>query len=509
MVELAQRYAAWKAPQADGALLLWPAADVLVEQARENNRRLTAETATVQNTPLADLRRQFRQFLGIQDDAQLAFVTGHQAELHHPGVWAKNLLIDAGATATGGTAMHVAVDTDAPKHLTIRFPGQSLPFTDDPAAGGGDWSQLVAPPTPAHLSHLSSEIAAAAKGWPFDPSIEPFLDCCRRLSLDAEHLPHLLTAALHESDWGMGLRYSALLASPLWISPPFLALAYHVLARADQFAADYNAALAAYRERNGIRTPGRPMPDLVLQQGRGDAVDRCETPFWRDDLSHGRRVRAWVERSGGHWALTAGEAALPLDPNLPADEAADALIAFLRRHNLRLSPRALMLTMTLRLLLADQFVHGIGGGQYDQVTDQIIASHYGIDPPAFAVTTATLFWPTAAGKQRTNIPALKQLGHRLRHGLLGDAKAKQVAEIDAAPRGSAERQRLFQQLQSALTEAAIHSTDLQAWDQRLRDAAVSVIEERAIFDRELFYLLQPKERLERLIDVYRGAFEGV
>ena len=41
------------------------------------------------------------------------------------------------------------------------------------------------------------------------------------------------------------------------------------------------------------------------------------------------------------------------------------LAAWLRRHNLRLAPRALTLTMYFRVLLADQFVHGIGGGRYD------------------------------------------------------------------------------------------------------------------------------------------------
>jgi len=52
-----------------------------------------------------------RQWLG-HDDAQHLIATGHQTELHHPGVWAKNALIDAVAGKLGGRAFHFAVDTE-------------------------------------------------------------------------------------------------------------------------------------------------------------------------------------------------------------------------------------------------------------------------------------------------------------------------------------------------------------------------------------------------------------
>ena len=49
---------------------------------------------------------------------------------------------------SGGSV--VAVDTDAPKHLVLRFPGFSEPFTDDPALLDAHWADLLSPPTPAH-----------------------------------------------------------------------------------------------------------------------------------------------------------------------------------------------------------------------------------------------------------------------------------------------------------------------------------------------------------------------
>ena len=89
------RYADWKAPQSDGDILLWPEPAQLLADARANNAALSSSPAIIQNTPLPDLRRQMRNFLGVADDRQLLFVAGHQTELHHPGVWAKNVLIAA------------------------------------------------------------------------------------------------------------------------------------------------------------------------------------------------------------------------------------------------------------------------------------------------------------------------------------------------------------------------------------------------------------------------------
>ena len=66
---------------------------------------------TVQNLPLPQLRRRVRQWVGHQDDSRPLVACGHQTELYHPGVWVKNVVIDAAARALDGQAVHVALDT--------------------------------------------------------------------------------------------------------------------------------------------------------------------------------------------------------------------------------------------------------------------------------------------------------------------------------------------------------------------------------------------------------------
>ena len=56
-------------------------------------------------------------------------------------------------------------------------------------------------------------------------------------------------------------------------------------------------------------------------------------------------------------------------------------------------PRALTLTLWVRLLLCDLFVHGIGGAKYDRVTNDIFRTYYRCEPPAMACVSATLRLP--------------------------------------------------------------------------------------------------------------------
>src|SRR5262249_34032602 len=159
----------------------------------------------------------------------------HQAELHHPGVWVKNVLIDLLAQRLNGQAVHVAVDTDAPKHLVLRWPGGFIPLTDDPDAGRVQWSGLLGAPTPGHLDRVEREIQRAARSWDFQPIVQRFVSSMRRLSTQPGNLPAILTSAQHDLDASLGLRHRAMRVSPLWESPAYLLFAHHVAARADAF----------------------------------------------------------------------------------------------------------------------------------------------------------------------------------------------------------------------------------------------------------------------------------
>ncbi len=493
-------YPDWKAPAEDGKLLIWPAPGELLRQTRENLDRLSREQTQIQNIPLNEIRRAMRTFVG-HDDARPLLASGHQTELYHPGVWAKDALLHAAAKQIDGQAYHLAVDTDAPKHLTLRFPGGALPITDDPKITSASWCGLLDSPSPAHLKSIRNQFAEAARGWNFQPMFGSILDSLRRLALESGNFSSALTNAQHELGWELGLRHHALLASPIWASEPFLLFVHHTLARADRFAADYNSALQEYRDQHGMRTRSRPMPDLFI------GPDAIEMPFWLDDLSSGARVRPSVFRSDRGWMLQlASGAEFILDANCDGWEGARNLSRWLASNSHRLSPRALMLTMFCRLCLVDQFTHGIGGGRYDQVTDALITRYFGIEPPKFSVTTATLYFPDAVGRPRVCVPCVIHEGHRLRHSVLGERKMQLVAQIDALPRHSHERETVFQEMHNQLEAEARRSEAVQRWKHKLSETIRQEREEQTLFDRELFCAIQPRERLMRITEQYESAF---
>src|SRR5262245_53071369 len=128
----AQPYPDWKAPAEDGKTLIWPEPRELLQQTRENHKRLSStDHIRISGIPLNELRRAQRKIIGHADDSRPIVATGHQTELIHPGVWVKHVLINSAAQALGGSAYQFAVDTDSPKHLALRWPADSIPITDD------------------------------------------------------------------------------------------------------------------------------------------------------------------------------------------------------------------------------------------------------------------------------------------------------------------------------------------------------------------------------------------
>jgi hypothetical protein len=498
MTSPALTYPDWKAPAEDGKVLIWPEPGELCRQTLDNQKTLSASDVRIQNVTLSELRRQSRQWLG-HDDGQPLIADGHQTELYHPGVWVKSVLANETATRLSGSAVHFAVDTDAPKHLSLRWPGGSEAITDDARLNSAHWSGLLDSPTPRHLAELDEALARAT--FERTPMVGDVLASLRRLSLEQTKLSPALTNAMHEVDWKLGLRHHAMLASPVWESRTFLVFLHHLIARAGEFATAYNAALAEYRKRNKVRTPTRPMPDLAAFD------DSAELPLWLDELATGGRTRPSAFAADGGYVVTLQNGdEFHFDPAADGFEAADRLAAWLRKNQLRFSPRALVLTMFLRLCVADQFIHGIGGGRYDQVTDLIIANYFNIAPPAFGVTTATMYLPEAAGRVQICVPCVEREGHTLRHAVLGDAKQSYLRRIEQAPRHSPQRYQVFAQMHRELAGAMTTHPEIQAWQHRLEEAQQRESAEAVLFDRELFYALQPADRLEAMIAKYHQHF---
>jgi len=90
--------------------------------------------------------------------------------------------------------------------------------------------------------------------------------------------------------------------------------------------------------------------------------------------------------------LRAGEDRWPSLPRPAEGHAETAVKAWrgLEEQGFKVRSRALTNTLYARLFLSDLFLHGIGGGKYDELTDELIRRFYGVEPPAFLILSAYL-----------------------------------------------------------------------------------------------------------------------
>src|SRR3954462_8649168 len=132
--------AQWRAPSEDGEVLIWPSAGEIQNQTFANKKLLNeAHAVRLNGVPLPEIRRHVRKWIDAPADGPL-IGAGHQVELFHPGVWSKNILIDQLSRIIGGSAYQFAIDTDAPKHLDLRWPGGGRAITDDANLPTAQWT---------------------------------------------------------------------------------------------------------------------------------------------------------------------------------------------------------------------------------------------------------------------------------------------------------------------------------------------------------------------------------
>lgn len=387
-------------PAGHGELLAVPEYAAWSADAIATHERASTWNVLVDGEPLAHLRasarreallaaEEFCRRFGIEvatptEAAPLLFVTGHQPLLFHPGVWIKNFLVDravddAGSMGRSAAGLNLIVDSDGFDTVTLTAPcmgaevGRCVQYL---AVGRKDGCYACAPvPTAAQIDEfceggrrMLATLSAPAIGRHF----EEFCVQLRRTAPEASSLAELLAVARRRFEAAAGTRYLELPVTELTSTRTFGRFVAHLAANAERFASAYNAELGSYRAATQTRSAAQPFPDLVIGE------DAVELPFWVLDV--GERRTLWVRRS---------DTALVTMSDVDVADATLEPVA----EGARIAPKALTLTMYARLFLADLFVHGVGGGRYDRVTDGVIGRFFGIEAPRFAVASLTVYLP--------------------------------------------------------------------------------------------------------------------
>ena len=429
----------------------------------------------------------------VPDTPELLVVTGHQPEFYHPGVWAKDFLLQRLANETGAAALDLVVDSDGFDTLGIHSPclkPEVRVCRSYLAVGVKDGSYATAPvPSPHDISEFCRAGDEQLSTLPAPAVRHHFSRFCEVLQAaapDAHNLAELVTLARRRYEASAGTDYLELPVTAMAGSRAFVTFVADLAADPARFAAIYNVALAVYRDRTGTRSAAQPFPDLEV---RDDAV---ELPLWV--LAGGRRT-VWA-RLGDQPALLAGDDVLC---TLGADSAAaiDSILA----SGVELAPKALALTLFTRMFVADLFIHGVGGGRYDQVTDDVARRYYGVEPPPFVVASLTVYLPLGAHVvDDEEIDEVAQALNRLTHNpdqMLADVDFDSVKEAERASALAAEKA-------SLVTAIGGPDADKKALGLRIREVngeLAAVLEPiRAELAERLDHLTQLREAREILTD---------
>jgi hypothetical protein len=125
---------------------------------------------------------------------------------------------------------------------------------------------------------------------------------------------------------------------------------------------------------------------------------------------------------------------------------------------IKVRPRAITTTMFMRLFVADLFVHGVGGAEYDEVADDVVRAFYGVEPPPYAVITATLTLP------RDGQPITAQTVNALRRKLRDVEYNPQVFAGDGDALDEAARRFIAEKWELVDASADTHEARKAKWE---------------------------------------------
>ena len=448
-------------------------------------------------------------------------ITGHQVEFYHPGVWSKVILAHALAARSGGLAIDLLVDHDTVDHLGFAVPHWNGPRLEKKTVTWAEASALPAEFLSAPQGEQKTQWLHTLEQFPLiqTDALGDFTHVLRQDS-DSHYVPWMSRSRrTFENSFGIDVQHvpcSYLCSGVAWHG---FALLW--LRQSRNWCNIYNTALDQYRAENRIVNPGRPMPNLAV------TTNELELPFWIYGNDQPRQRLVLKQNNGLYLQLESRriDVADLMDGPLPAG--GKLLCQRLAEAGLNLRPRALTLTMFVRLLLSDVFIHGIGGALYDQMTDRIMDQLFGVRP-AYGCASAGWLLPLAQEMdvQQADIPQLKWQRHHVRSNpellvptaaltdkALGavhqrrdliSAVARSLGEDRQNQRRRGEhwlqRRAKFQDLQEINAQLlAMFQPQVDALDQHMREAEVIQSNVAVASWREYFIALHPRASLQELI----------
>ncbi|TWU41450.1 hypothetical protein Q31b_28970 [Novipirellula aureliae] len=443
-LNVAETFRPYRAPKNDGESFADPSIDEAGGLLRENLTRLSLDSAEWQS-----LRHEARQQLisdavrytstyrrvelTVNRETAPIVMAGHQPSLFHPGVWFKNFALDHIAKANDAIAINLVIDNDAASGSSIRVPtideisgDYTLKNIRYDRFGGGVPHEQTTISDRARFDRFDDVVSKAVAPIVDKPIIGPLWKHAKASVERCGVAGCALAQARHALEGDIGL---STLELPLGVAcrgRVFAVFLLKILCDVDRFQDIYNSQTDLYREAHGIRSHAHPVPNLAREDGW------IEAPIWIYSDEQPQRKAGWIKCEDGELVISNRSGLshrFKFGPDHPctSDEVALAL-ADANTNSFKIRPRALLTTMYARMILSDLFLHGIGGGKYDQLGDRIAEQFFAIRPPQFMVVSATIQLP---GESPEGLdPAIRVLRRKLRDIDYQPERFADKAELD-------------------------------------------------------------------------------
>lgn len=359
-------------------------------------------------------RRDARRALGLPTDRPIV-MTGHQAEMWHPGILAKFLAGDALAGCVGGATAWLIADQDDNDGLAVSLPvrDERGVLTTERTWLGRDGVKGL----PTGARGAVKDVGATLRGRGAVPSVERGL----------RDVVAAMTRAREEKTLARQIVAALRTLSAPWLAPAPIV-----------FAMELNGT-TLFRE---MVERMRDDPESAVSAYNAAAAESIEAGVGALDVSDGRvELPLWRVR----WGMARERVYADQLGEIDASE---------------LAPRALLMTAIVRMALCDLFIHGTGGAAYDGVTERWIETWLGRKLAPAVMATADVLLPLEeAGVDEADVAKAVWRAHHARHdpgevGLdeLGREKRALVERIASEKEDGRDPAPVFRELQELLAK---------------------------------------------------------
>ncbi|MEZ6090343.1 MAG: hypothetical protein R3C05_20420 [Pirellulaceae bacterium] len=399
-------FRSYRVPREHGTWLIEPSLDKTPDVLMLNQHADDRANVFVCGEPIESLRRSarrelfeaaisyVRQYRDLPDACatcsvdQPFILAGHQPELFHPGVWFKNFVLSRLGQSLSATTVNLIVDNDVCRSRSIRVPtlrdgqpaSESIPMDRPGQIVPYEMARITDRDT---FDAFGRNVARAVSPWIRNPCIGELWPTAKQAAERTNNLGLSLAQARHQLEAAIGLSTLELPVSRMSETAGFMTFVLHLISDLPRLHACYNESIVRYRGAHRIRSSSHPVPELSRRE------QYWEAPLWIYDHRNPQRRALFVKATATAIELSDLDR---IQITIPWRQSVSDTVNALRERlgrEIFLRPRALVTTMYARLILSDLFLHGIGGGKYDQLNDTIIRRFFGIQPPQFMVLSAT------------------------------------------------------------------------------------------------------------------------